>query len=58
MVFDFKKSEKGLHLPPTVPSIATVPPMNFLTIRDQGDQNEKNGAYSNALALLYAVALH
>ena len=30
--------------------------MNFLAVRGQGDPNEENGAYKQALELLYAVA--
>ena len=30
--------------------------MNFLAVRGHGDPNEENGAYKQAIGLLYAVA--
>ena len=56
MPFDYKKECKEFYLPPKTPSIVTVPPMNFLAVRGQGDPNQEGGAYKEALGLLYAVA--
>ena len=56
MAFDYKKEYKEFYLPPKTPGIVTVPAMNFLAVRGQGDPNEENGAYKQALELLYAVA--
>ena len=56
MAFDYKKEYKEFYLPPRTPSIVTVPAMNFLAVRGQGDPNEENGAYKQALELLYTVA--
>lgn len=56
MPFDYKKEYKEFYLPPRTPGIVTVPAMNFLAVRGQGDPNEENGAYKQALELLYAVA--
>ena len=56
MTFDYKKEYKEFYLPPRTPGIVTVPDMNFLAVRGQGDPNEENGAYKQALELLYAVA--
>lgn len=56
MTFDFKKAYKEFYLPKKTPSIVEVPSMNFLAVRGQGDPNEENGEYQNALGLLYAVA--
>ena len=56
MAFDYKKAYKEFYLPPSVPQIIEVPPMNFLAVRGQGDPNEAGGAYQQALGLLYAVA--
>lgn len=56
MAFDFKKEYKEFYAPPKTPAIVTVPPMNYLAVRGKGDPNEENGAYSAAIALLYAVA--
>ena len=56
MAFDYKKAYKEFYLPPSEPQIIAVPPMNFLTVRGQGDPNQEGGAYKQALELLYAVA--
>lgn len=56
MAFDYKKEYREFYLPPKTPGIVTVPAMNFLAVRGQGDPNEEDGAYKRALGLLYAVA--
>ena len=56
MAFDYKKEYQEFYLPPRTPGIVTVPAMNFLAVRGQGDPNEESGAYKQALELLYAVA--
>ena len=49
-------ARKEFYLPPKTPGIVTVPTMNFLAVRGHGDPNEENGAYKQAIGLLYAVA--
>ena len=56
MAFDYKKEYKEFYLPPRAPGIVTVPAMNFLAVRGRGDPNEENGAYKQALEMLYTVA--
>ena len=56
MAFDYKKEYKEFYQPPRTPGIVTVPAMNFLAVRGQGDPNEEHGAYKQALEQLYAVA--
>ena len=56
MAFDFKKEYKEFYLPKDTPSIVTVPSMNYLAVRGQGDPNEEGGAYQQAIGLLYGVA--
>ncbi|HIY12972.1 MAG TPA: GyrI-like domain-containing protein [Candidatus Agathobaculum merdipullorum] len=56
MPFDYKKEYKEFYLPPKTPGIITVPAMNFLAVRGQGDPNEEDGAYKQAIGMLYAVA--
>ena len=56
MPFDYKKEYKEFYLPPKTPGLVTVPAMNFLAVRGQGDPNQEGGAYKEALGLLYAVA--
>ena len=56
MAFDFKKEYKEFYLPKNMPQIVTVPPMNFIAVRGEGDPNEEGGAYKAAVSVLYAVA--
>ena len=56
MAFDYKKEYKAFYLPPKPPGLVTVPAMNFLAVRGQGDPNQEGGAYKQALGLLYGVA--
>ena len=56
MAFDYKKEYREFYLPPKTPGIVTVPAMNFLAVRGKGDPNEADGAYKQALELLYTVA--
>lgn len=56
MAFDYKKEYKEFYLPPRALGIVTMPAMNFLAVRGQGDPNEEDGAYKQALGMLYAVA--
>lgn len=56
MAFDFRKEYKTLYQPGTKPSIVDVPEMNFIAVRGEGDPNEENGAYQQAVSVLYAVA--
>ena len=56
MAFDYKKEYKEFYLPKNKPSIVTVPPMNFIAVRGQGDPNREDGEYKAAMNLLYGVA--
>ena len=56
MAFDFKKEYKEFYLPKERPEIVTVPRANYAAVRGQGDPNEPDGAYQQAIAVLYAVA--
>lgn len=56
MPFDFKKEYKEFYMPASVPSIVTVPPMNYIAVRGAGDPNVEGGDYKNSIALLYAIA--
>ena len=56
MPFDFKKEYKEFYLPPKKPVIVTVPRMNYIAVRGEGDPNEENGAYKRAIELLYGIA--
>lgn len=56
MVFDFKKEYKAYYLPARRPQFVDVPPMRCIAVRGDGDPNEPDGAYHQALAMLYAVA--
>ena len=56
MAFDFKKAYKEFYLPKNTPSIVTVPSMNYIAVRGQGNPNEEDGAYKQAIGLLYGIA--
>ena len=56
MPFDFKKEYKDCYQPKAVPQLIDVPRANFIAVRGEGDPNEENGAYQQAIEVLYAVA--
>ena len=56
LAFDYKKEYKQFYLPPARPDLITVPAMNFLAVRGQGDPNEPGGEYQRAMELLYGIA--
>ena len=56
MAFDFKKEYKEFYLPPQRPALVEVPRMRFLAVPGQGDPNEPEGAYGQAMQLLYGMA--
>lgn len=56
MAFDFRKEYKELYLPGNQPMLVRVPMMRCLAVRGQGDPNEADGAYQQAIQVLYALA--
>lgn len=56
MPFDFKKEYKEYYLPKAKPGIITIPKMNFIAIRGEGDPNIEDGDYKKAISALYAIA--
>ena len=56
MAFDFKKEYKEFYMPKERPEIVTVPLANYIAVRGKGDPNEEDGAYKQAIGVLYAVA--
>ena len=40
MAFDYKKELREFYMPKNKPGIVTVPSMNFIAVRGQGDPNE------------------
>lgn len=56
MAFDFKKEYKEFYMPKNKPEIVTVPVANYIAVRGQGDPNAEDGAYKQAVSVLYAVA--
>lgn len=56
MAFDFKKEYKELYMPKNKPAIVNIPKMNYIAVRGKGNPNEKDGAYQQAISILYAVA--
>lgn len=56
MAFDYKKEYKEFYLPPKKPGLITVPPMNFIAVRGEGDPNKEGSAYKRSINLLYGIA--
>lgn len=56
MAFDFKKEYKEFYMPKDKPEIVIVPAANYIAVRGAGDPNEPDGAYQQAIGVLYAVA--
>ena len=56
MAFDFKKEYKEFYMPKSKPGIVTVPSMNYIAVRGQGDPNQENGAYKQSIGVLYGIA--
>lgn len=56
MAFDYKKEYKEFYLPKKKPELVTVPSMNFVAVRGEGDPNKENGAYKQSIGLLYGIA--
>ena len=56
MAFDFKKEYKEFYMPKGVPSIVTVPEMNYIAVRGSGNPNDEDGEYKKAIGLLYGIA--
>lgn len=51
MAFDFKKEYKEFYMPKNKPMIVTVPKMNYIAVRGQGDPNETDSAYQKAISV-------
>ena len=56
MPFDFKKEYKEFYMSKNKPEIVNVPKANYIAVRGKGDPNEEDGAYQQAIGVLYAVA--
>ena len=56
MAFDFKKEYREFYMPDKKPGIILVPKMNYLAVRGQGNPNQEDGEYKQAIGLLYGIA--
>lgn len=56
MAFDFKKEYKEFYMPKNRPEIIDIPAMNYIAVRGKGNPNEEEGAYKQAVGILYAIA--
>ncbi|MBR1919348.1 MAG: GyrI-like domain-containing protein [Spirochaetales bacterium] len=56
MAFDYKKEYPEIYMPKSIPSIVTIPEMNYIAVRGKGDPNEENGDYQRSINLLYGIA--
>ncbi len=55
MPIDFKKTEKELYQPRTIPSIIYIPEMKFITVDGKGDPNNSL-EYVEAVEILYGLS--
>ena len=51
-----KKNTGNSICPPSKPGIITVPSMNYIAVRGQGDPNAEEGEYKQSIGLLYGIA--
>ena len=56
MAFDFKKEYKEFYMPKNKPQIVTIPEANYIAVRGKGNPNDEDGAYQQAMRVLYSVA--
>ena len=56
MAFDFKKEYKEFYLPKAKPQIITVPKMNYIAVRGEGDPNAEDSEYKQSIGILYGIA--
>lgn len=56
MAFDFKKEFKEFYMPKNNPVIVNVPRANYIAVRGEGNPNEEDGEYKQAINILYAIA--
>ena len=55
MPFDFKRADKNLYMPGTIPSIINVPEMMYISVSGRGDPNSSQ-EYAEAVELLYGLS--
>lgn len=53
---DYKKEDKNLYQPKTVPMIVDVPKMRFIMIDGKGNPNDESGEYAKAIEILYGLS--
>ena len=56
MAFDFKKEYREFYMPKNQPEIVNVPKANYIAVWGQGNPNNPDGEYQQAIGILYAVA--
>lgn len=56
MAFGYEKEYKEFYMPPNKPGIITVPSMNYIAVRGQGDPNVEAEEYKQSIGLLYGIA--
>lgn len=54
MKYEWRKRDKAIYLPKKVPEVTTLPEMNYLAIKGEGDPNEEE--FSQKTAALYAYS--
>jgi len=49
LAFDFKKEYREFYLPDKKPGIIAIPQIKYLAVRGQGDPNQEDGEYKQAM---------
>lgn len=55
-MFDFKKEFKEFYSAKKVPTVITVPKMNYVAVEGVGNPNEEGGKYQQAINILYSIS--
>lgn len=55
MKLDYKKTYKEMYLPKNMPSIISIPRINYIAVRGKGNPNEENSEYKESIGLLYGI---
>lgn len=56
VAFDYKKEYKDIYAPSQQPSLIALDPISYVAVRGQGNPNQEDGAYQQAMELLYGVS--
>lgn len=56
MTYDFKKDQKQFYAPKVTPEIIDIPEMKFVAVRGEGNPNDPDGVFQEAIGILYGIS--